>query len=105
MAVYWGMTEDLSIKSTDKTIAGIGGIAGVVPFFIHSTTVSTVTENGNVVSASFRDNVALGGGIIALLCGLAAAAMARKSGGSRMGIAVAVIALGAYQIAHGLGAI
>jgi hypothetical protein len=99
------MTEDLSIKSTDKTLTMIGGIAGVVPFFIHSTTFSTVTENGNVVSSSFRDNVALGGGIVAVLCGLAAAAMARKSGSSRVGIGVAVLVLGAYQIAHGLGAI
>jgi hypothetical protein len=102
------MTEDLSLRSTDKTLTIIGGIAGVVPFFIHSTTFSSVTENGNVVSSSYRDNVALAGGVVAVLCGLAAAAMARKAGkagGNRLVIAIAVLALGAYQIAHGLGAI
>lgn len=105
MAVYPGMAEDLSIRRTDKTFTIIGGIAGVVPFFVHSTTFSSVSENGHVVSATYRDNVALACGAVALLCGLAAGAMARKSGGSRIGIAIALIALGAYQIAHGLGAI
>ncbi|MEP6864643.1 MAG: hypothetical protein ABJE66_28740 [Deltaproteobacteria bacterium] len=102
------MTEDLSIRSTDQTLTIIGGLAGVIPFFIHSTTFSSVTENGNVVSASYRDNVALAGGVVAVLCALAAAAMARKAGkagGNRLAIAIVVLALGAYQIAHGLGAI
>ena len=99
------MTEDLSIRSTDKTLAGIGGIAGLVPFFFHATTFSTTTVNGQVVEASYRDNVALACGAVALLCGIAAVAMARKSGGSRIGMAVVVVLLGAYQIAHGLGAI
>ena len=99
------MTEDLSIRSTDKTLAGIGGLAGLVPFFIHATSSSTVTVNGEVTSATYHDNVALVGGVIALLCGIAALALARKSGGSRIGMAIAVVALGAYQIAHGLGAI
>ena len=99
------MTDDLSIRSTDKTLTIIGAIAGIVPFFIHITSSSSVSENGQVISATYRDNVALAGGVVAVLCGLAAAAIARKAAGSRIGIAIAVLALGAYQIAHGLGAI
>jgi len=99
------MTEDLSIRSTDKTLVGIGGLAGIVPFFIHASASSTVTVNGEVTSATYRDNVALACGVIALVCGIAAVALARKSGGSRIGMAIAIAVLGAYQIAHGLGAI
>jgi hypothetical protein len=103
--VRTGMTEDLSIRSTDKTLTIIGAIAAIVPFVIHASSSSSVTENGVVVASSYRDNVALAGGIVAVLCGLAAAALARRSGGARIGIAIAVLALGAYQIARGLGAL
>ena len=99
------MTDDISLSTTDKSAAIAGGIAGLVPFVISAASTSSVTENGHVVSFSYRDNVAIGAGVVAVLCGIVAAALAakHKSGGARLAIGIAVLALGAYQIARGFG--
>jgi len=91
----------------DKPAAIAGAISGFVPFVIHSSTSSSVTVNGVVESAGYRDNVALGAGVLALACGLIALlfAVKGKAPPARLGLAIAVIALGAYQIARGIGAI
>ena len=101
------MTDDLSIKSTDKTLLGIGAVAGVAPFFISISSSSSTTVNGVVTSSSYSDPVAIIGGAVAILCGLAAAFIANKNkaGAARIAAGVAVLALGGYQVAHGLGVI
>lgn len=99
------MTDDISLSTTDKSATIAGGIAGLVPFVISTASTSTVTENGRTVSFSYHDNVAIIGGVIAVLCGIVAATMAakNKSGGTRLAIGIAVLALGAFQIARGFG--
>jgi hypothetical protein len=99
------MTDDISLSTTDKSAAIAGGIAGLVPFVINAASTSSVTENGQIVSFSYRDNVAIAAGVVAVLCGIVAAAMAakNKSGGTRLAIGIAVLALGAFQIARGFG--
>jgi uncharacterized protein len=97
--------ENVSIKSTDRSLAIFGLIAGAVPFMISVSSSSSVTMNGQVVSSSYRDTVAIGGGALAAICGLIAVVLAvrGKSGGARIGLAVAALALGGYQLARGFG--
>ena len=104
-AALQAMTDDISLSTTDKSAAIAGGIAGLIPFVISTASTSSVTENGQVVSFTYRDNIAINAGVIAILCGIVAAATAakNKSGRTRLAIGIAVIALGAFQIARGFG--
>jgi hypothetical protein len=88
-------------------LVGAGVIAGVIPFFVHVSESSSVMVNGEVVSATSRDYIALACGVVAALLGaMAAAGAVRSKGGTRaLAIGLAVIALGAYQIARGFGAV
>ncbi|HEX7702970.1 MAG TPA: hypothetical protein VF403_19665 [Kofleriaceae bacterium] len=72
---------------------------------ISTASTSSVTENGKIVSFSYRDNIAIIAGVVAILCGIVAAATAakNKSGSTRLAIGIAVIVLGAFQIARGFG--
>jgi hypothetical protein len=99
------MTEDLSLSTSDKSAAIAGGIAGLIPFVISSVSTSSVTENGVTIASTYRDNVAIGAGAVALVLGIVAAALAakNKTGSTRLAIGIAVIALGAFQIARGFG--
>ena len=99
------MTDDISLSTTDKSAAIAGGIAGLIPFVISSASTSSVTENGKVVSFSYHDNIAIIAGVVAVLCGIVAAATAtkNKSGSTRLAIGIAVLVLGAFQIARGFG--
>lgn len=99
---------DVSISSAGKTWLIVGLVAGIVPFMLSSSSSSSVTVNGHVVESTYRDNVAIAGGAVALLCGVLAAIAERKPSsvrGTRLAMAVGVLALGAYQIARGFGAI
>jgi TPR repeat protein len=95
-------TEDITSGAKAKSIAAAGAIAGAVPFIISTVSVSTV--NGHITR--YRDNVAIGGGGIALALGAVATVIAvrSKSRGAIIGGAVAVLALGGYQLAKGFGA-
>lgn len=88
-------------------LLGAGAIAGVLPFFVHVSESSSVMVNGEVVSATSRDYIALACGVVAALLGAitAAGAVRSKAGGAALAMRLAVIALGAYQIAHGFGAV
>jgi hypothetical protein len=99
------MTDDISLSTADKSAAIAGGIAGLIPFVIRTASTSSVTENGKIVSFSYRDNIAIIAGVIAILCGIVAAATAakNKSGSTRLAIGIAVFVLGAFQIARGFG--
>src|SRR5258705_10659198 len=101
------MEGDISVKAGDKPLMILGAIAGAVPFIISSTSTSSTTVNGVVTSFTYRDNVALAGGAVAAVCGLIAVALAvkNKGGAARIGAALAVLALGGYQVARGLGVV
>ena len=96
-------TDDISLTTTDKSAAIAGGIAGIVPFVISAASTSSVTENGKVVSFSYRDNVAIALGAIAVVLGIIAATTAAKHKTGRLVLGIAVIALGTFQIVRGFG--
>ncbi len=81
----------------------LGGVAGVVPFFLSFWTSSTRSENGHVIEAVRRDYVALGGGGLALLAGALSLALVRSTPPAararRLGASATLVALGLYQLA------
>jgi hypothetical protein len=104
-------TADVAVAATRSSgasglLAG-GAIAGLIPLFVHISESSTVMVNGEVVNATTRDYLALACGVVAALIGgiAAAGAVRSKAGGRALAIALAVVALGAYQIAHGFGVV
>lgn len=98
------MPDNVSLSTSDKTLLGIGAVAGVVPFFVSISSSSMSTVNGVVTSASHTDPIAIGGGALAILCGGGAAVLARKHGNqSRILAGLAVLALGGFQLARGFG--
>jgi hypothetical protein len=90
---------------TGHHYAGIA--AGLIPFGLSFHTSSATSLNGVVTSATYLDYVALAGGAVALVLGVASiGSIARVEPalrGKRIGLTVLVIALGALQIARGLG--
>lgn len=90
---------------TGLVAAGLG--AGIIPFFMSVTSSSSTSVNGQIVSSSSRDYIALVFGVAAAMFGAIAAAGAVRSklGTTALAIRFAVIGLGGYQIAHGFGAI
>lgn len=84
----------------------VGVVAGVAPFVIHVSSSSTSYVNGQLVAATYRDWVAVGGGAVAAICGIAQAILAARSDGSRsknVGLGLLLVALGGYQLASGFG--
>ena len=81
-----------------------GAIAGAVPFVVSMASYSARWENGAVVESTYRDWIAVGGGGAAIVCGIAAIAVfARAKETPKLLAAIAIVALGGYQIARGLG--
>ena len=95
------LEEPISGPLTRAPFAAI--FAGVVPFFIHWSTVQSV--NGRVTS--FIDYVAVAGGAVALILGglgLAGALKATDRGKKkRLGLSGAALLLGLYHLARGFG--
>lgn len=88
-------------------LAVVGLVFGLAPFFLHFTKSLSLTVNG-VVEQSHFDAVAVGGGALALVLGLAALVSARnvmEGRRTRLGIAAAIAALGVFQVLSGLGAL
>ena len=84
----------------------VGLVAGAVPFFIHLGTSSTVVVNGEVVESTSTDYVALGGGGVAIIAGIAAILTAKNAGANKpkaMMVGAGVIALGVFQLLRGAG--
>jgi len=81
-----------------------GAIAGVVPFVISNARGSYSVVNGEVVAATYRDWIAVGGGTAAVILGLAAIATFARSNKAFAAAGLAIAALGGYQIARGMGA-
>lgn len=95
--------DDLKPDRTKAALV-IGAIAAILPFLIHMSSSSTTTVNGVVTDASYRDNFALAGGVVAILAGLIAIAVANKATQKPQLVGgLAVAALGIYQILRGLG--
>ncbi|HEY4179662.1 MAG TPA: hypothetical protein VGM90_22630 [Kofleriaceae bacterium] len=100
------MDQTTSLSTTDRVMGGIGLVAGAIPFFITMSSSSSVTVDGVVTSATYRDNLALGCGGAAVFFGLLCAVLAAKNGAgsTRIVTGVAVLGLGVYAIlCKGLG--
>lgn len=97
----------LGSSSGATGLATAGAVAGVIPFLVHVSSSSTVMVNGEVVSATSRDYIALVCGVVAIILGAltAVGAVRSKQGGAALAMRIGVVALGAYQIARGLGVI
>jgi TPR repeat protein len=93
-------------KAGGSTVVIAGAISGALPLMISYSSSSHHTVNGAIVDAYYRDWIAIGGGGIAAVLGLAAIAMALRTRPRPLMIAsaAAVLALGGYQIARGFGA-
>ena len=97
---------NVSLSSASKTWTVLGLIAGLLPFMISMSSSSSTTVNGHITSFAYRDNIALAGGAVALLCGVLAAISERKPSDvrtKRLLFAMAIIALGGFQIVRGFG--
>ena len=84
----------------------VGVVAGVTPFVIHVSSSSTSYVNGALIAATYRDWVAVGGGAVAALCGIAQAILVARSElgrGKNVGLGLLLVALGGYQLASGFG--
>ena len=81
-------------------------VAGCAPFFFHITSSSSVTENGVVTQAVYRDWAAITGGALAAVLGLAAVASALKGPSPKqkpIAFAVGILGLGFPQLVRGFG--
>jgi len=85
----------------------IAAIAGAVPFGFSLSSSSSETINGQVVEASYFDPVAVAGGAVAVLAALWSFVLLRKTMAAQKSIrlvaGLALVGLGAFQLARGLG--
>jgi hypothetical protein len=96
--------QDNLSPPSDRTFAVAGLVAGLVPFVLSASSSHTVSVNGVVTVASYRDMVAIVGGAVAIICALIALVATRKSQiGSRYAFPALVLVLGAYQLPRGFG--
>ena len=89
-----------------KTFAIAGGVVGAIPFAVHFANTSSTTVNGEVTSFVYRDWVAVACGVVAIMLGVIATAMARNEQlqrGLAFAAGIGVILLGGAQIARGFG--
>ena len=92
-------------KPAPWALVYIGAIVGLIPLLVRMGSATVITIDGAVVEESYRDWVAIGGGFVALGCGLVAAGLSLSSRPitQQLGLAVAVLALGAFQLMRGFG--
>ena len=85
-------------------VALFGIVTGMLPFFFSLAETTTTTINGQTTTEYF-DVVGAAGGGLACLAGAAAVVFAMRSDKKMPVIAVGagVLALGLYQLLHGLG--
>lgn len=84
----------------------IGAIAGVVPLVVSASQSSAVWQDGRLVESHYRDNVALFGGLTAIVCGALVFVIARGPSAARTKLlvgAAALVLLGGWHSARGLG--
>lgn len=84
----------------------VGFIAVGLPFVLSTASSSSSTVNGEVVSFVYRDWTAVGGGAVALVCGVLSLLLLRRRTThkpARIAIAVGLLALGGFHVARGFG--
>ncbi|CAN5878401.1 hypothetical protein BH11MYX3_BH11MYX3_26370 [soil metagenome] len=99
-------SDDIDLSSGKGAMSAVitGAIAAAIPMMFHASSSSVSTVNGRVVSATYRDWVAIGCGGFAIVCGIAAIVMAIKSRAKRaLLFGALVIVAGGIQIARGTG--
>ena len=84
------------------------GFAGAgAPMVFHYSNSSSTSLNGVVTSTTFVDYVALGGGALAVLCGLVSFLLLPKTAPTkkslRRWIAIGLVCVGAFQLVRGFG--
>jgi hypothetical protein len=86
----------------------VGAIAAAVPFTFSMASSSMQTVNGQVTAFTYRDPIAIGGGVVAVLCGVLSIAMnlrntepAKRT--MRIVLCLAIIGAGVYQGLRGFG--
>lgn len=100
----------MSLWSDTPLAAKVGLVAGLIPFIVKIETMSTSSGAGGA-TCSYMNYVALIGGAIAAIAGIAvlirsrAVAQDAPSAGIRYGFGTLVLALGVLQILIGLGAL
>ena len=99
------MSDEPQHRSNAGNVAIAGGIVGLLPFLIHSMAESVTTVNGAVTTFTVHDTFAIGGGAIAVALGLTGLALGlrRHRDGLAIGLCLAAVALGGFQIARGFG--
>ncbi|HEU0034858.1 MAG TPA: tetratricopeptide repeat protein [Kofleriaceae bacterium] len=91
-------------RTPAMTVLIVGLVAAALPFGMSAVDSSYETANGVVVARHYRDWIAIGGGGVALACGFVAIVMllrARSLG--YLAGAAAIVVLGGFQLARGLG--
>ena len=87
----------------------VGLLAAIAPFFVSCSSSSTRTVNGRIVESSYFDLFAVVGGGIAVLVALGMLIQfgetAPEDKYKRIGVFVAMLALGGFQILRGFGTI
>ncbi|MHB8625221.1 MAG: hypothetical protein ACYDEO_03370 [Aggregatilineales bacterium] len=100
------MSEILGKLSRNQII---GLVMGILPFFLSFGSSSKSTLNGQVVSSSHFDFIAVGGGAIAILAALSDVFMRRaeinKDRWFILSITALILVLGIIQVLRGVGII
>ncbi len=95
-------SDDFVAASVPHALDYVGAIGALVPLFVSFSSSSTTTVNGEVVASRHQDYVALGGGSLALVCGLATLTLLGSTLSSdkpKRYLATAVLLLlGAHQV-------
>jgi hypothetical protein len=99
-------TEHVGFPSRREVLAALAGIA---PFFLSASVASTETVNGEVVSSSYTDFVAIVGGAIAVVLALSVVGLFAKTADAdktkRYVGFVVLLVLGAFQVLRGFGVV
>jgi len=87
------------------TLAALGAVAGSIPFVVHASTTSSQTVDGVVTAFVYRDWLAVALGAVAMVLGGLALGAGRSATMRAQATvaALAVIVLGGWQIARGVG--
>jgi hypothetical protein len=98
----------LSLRPFPSFIEIFGIVACIVPFVISMSSSTSHTVNGQVTSFTYRDPIAIAGGIVGAVCGLiAAATLLRKTVPAkrmmRVLLCLALVGGGAFQTLRGFG--
>lgn len=95
----------------DPASAQLIGIAAcLIPFVFSMSSSNSVTIDGEVVTQSYRDAVAIVCGVVAALCGVVAMMMGTRAPRSprllqHIAIGLALVGGGTYQVLRGCGQI